>query len=343
MEVFLFNCFLSAIFALFFSPSSGGKRKIFFMLTYLQLLLFHALRDPFLYPDSQSYFNVYNIIKDNESFYDIISDPQVLFRFEPGYVLFNYFTSIFFPSDNSLFVVSSVIIVTGYLFAVYKYSRSPILSVIIIILYPMIFLQSFFVLRQHLACAIFMFSLPYIERRKFWSFLLILLIAISFHYSALILLPIYWIYNSNYSVLNIRHFPILVFIVFLLRFTFTRIAYDNERYKNFLSSDSNILVPFLFFITTFLYIYFIKQNNTSNDKLVNAYNNYSLLICLSTIGLSLGRLTNYCSFFLCIIISDLFKRLPNPLGYYVAFIFLLFTLYLHILVSSDFPAYSIKY
>ena len=334
MDLYYFNILMVFIYGFLINSSHlRYKNRCFLGVACIHLLCIHALRDPFVFLDTNNYLAVFNLVSTNNSFEELLNDKYTLFRFEPGYIIFNYIVSRISQSDYAIFVVSSFIIVLGYLYPVYRYSKSPFLSVLIILLYPLIFQQSFFVIRQHMACAICMFGLPFIEKRKFCLFLLILLIASSFHYSAVILFPLYFIYNLQLSRINLR-FAILLFIAFfVLRYGISYVANTNSRYEGYVDGAGNFLVFGLFLITTFLFVKFVRHKffliENPKDRIVIVYNLYSLVISFALLGMSIGRLTNYFTYFLCIIIAFLYNELPRHLGFLVVLFFLLFVLYLN--------------
>lgn len=340
MSLYLLNCLIVVLYGVIISPNKSHKRREFFLLlTYVHLLLFHILRDPFIYPDSDNYLDGFNLAIECSSFKDLIYNPVVFLRFEPGYMILNYIASRFCSSEYTIFIASSIIIISGYVYVVKRYSKSPLLSILIILLYPLIFQQSFFVLRQHIACAIFMFSLPYIETRQLGKYILIVFCAIMFHYSAIVLLPLYWIYSFRLS--SLKPMYIIYFIVFyiLARLLLNYVSVINDRYSDYMLNGGNLLVCAIFLLTSVLYIIFIKNKrvllNNSENRMIITYNMYALIICLITLGLSLGRMTNYFSFYLCVIIPFLYKKLPKPLGVLVASIFMVFIVIFNYFALED--------
>lgn len=199
METLFLNYGLVLLWALIINiwptaDSRSFKRKIFCLIVGLQIIFFHTFINWRDVPDLPIYQAFFSAIANHQSY--LINDA-VLRHFEPGYILFNRIVAAF-TSDFTIFLlVESIIICGSYMWTIYKYSYIPWLSVIIFL--ATIFTQSLFVLRQHIAIAIILFSVPFIINRKIWGFLLIEALAFSFHSSALIFLPAYWLYNIKLS------------------------------------------------------------------------------------------------------------------------------------------------
>lgn len=65
-------------------------------------------------------------------------------------------------------------------------------------------------IRQDVAACIFLCATTFILRRKFWPYALLIAICIGFHYSALILLPIYFLFFNRNSYVGSRLFQIII-------------------------------------------------------------------------------------------------------------------------------------
>ena len=95
-----------------------------------------------------------------------------------------------------------------------KYAKNYYLASILFM--ALVFFFSFTYLRQMFAAAIIGLSIKYIIERKFLRFCVILLVAFSFHNSAIIFFPMYFIANKKYSKSKIL---IIMFICFIVGIT----------------------------------------------------------------------------------------------------------------------------
>ena len=104
-------------------------------------------------------------------------------KMELLYYLLNHFLINVGLGEQWLFIVCSAIYTLAIFTYVYKESPNPIFSIYLFM--TMTFYFSFFnTMRQNLACAILLFSIPYVRKKKFIPFLIIVTIAGLIHTSA---------------------------------------------------------------------------------------------------------------------------------------------------------------
>jgi hypothetical protein len=163
--------------------NTGTKRFIFLAIAFLHLMFMHTFFDVSPFPDLPGYFAYFKNLSNPN-----IDSPNL----EIGWNILNRI--LYFISHNKfilLFAVSFLIILF-YIITVNRYSAIPWLSIFLILC--IVFYDSLFILRQHLAIPICLMSIPYVIERKPIKFILLTLLAVSFHYSALIWIPVYFIY-----------------------------------------------------------------------------------------------------------------------------------------------------
>jgi hypothetical protein len=159
--------------------------------------------------------------------------------------------------------------------------------------------QSVYVLRQHLAIAVVLFSYPYIINKKLIYFLLICAIATLIHSSAIIWLPIYFIYNVENEK---RFFGVLIgaILLFFLGFqSIDTVAIDiNEKYMQYIeesetSTISNFLIQFIILVSSYLFMKGHIMDNKINKLLFVAVG-IGAVIDLAGINIRLAlRLAHY--------------------------------------------------
>lgn len=114
---------------------------------------------------------------------------------ELGFTLLNYVSKFYFDLKfQSIFLISSIITV---LFVNASLSRFDNRYIYVFGFYIFIFsgfyTQSFNIVRQSMAMAMALYSLKYVEDRKFFPFLITIIGSSFFHMSSLIFLPVYYI------------------------------------------------------------------------------------------------------------------------------------------------------
>lgn len=114
------------------------------------------------------------------------------YRIEPGYSLLNYFVSLF-TGDVHIFMLIVAIIAVGLTAVLlYKYSPIPWVGMFIFASFGF-FGNSLSFLRQSIAIAVFLFSIHFLKEKKLIPYILIILLAASFHKAMLIMIPVYFI------------------------------------------------------------------------------------------------------------------------------------------------------
>ncbi|MFK2406265.1 EpsG family protein [Bacteroides fragilis] len=139
----------------------------------------------------------------------------LLFRMEPGYILFNSVIKSFGGSINEVFLLSSIVVISLFFVFQKRYTLLPFLAVLLYMRYGYMQFNMMFV-RQGIAISIFFYSLKYIEDKKIIKYLLINILSSLFHSSLLIVLPLYFVINRRYSniffVYSCIYFCTIVFL-----------------------------------------------------------------------------------------------------------------------------------
>lgn len=166
---------------------------------FVLFILFFALRN-----------NVGNDWQFYEMYFNNIQKHGViLYNFEPGYYLLNIIGAYFIPNFRAFVIVISLIMGVFFWISSSKYSNNFGLLLLLSSFY--IFYPSLEIMRQGLSLILFYYSLAYIEKQPKY-FLIINLIGISIHYSAVITLIFYVFYKYK----NVRiYLTIFLFSFFL--------------------------------------------------------------------------------------------------------------------------------
>lgn len=127
-------------------------------------------------------------------------------NYEPGYTLFCWGLSRITRSNFVFLAVTGVISLIGPFSLCKRYSPWPFFSILLYILLGF-YTNTFNNIRQSMALSIIFLAIPYIFRRKFLLFLLLTLLAGSFHASALSVIVAYPLFSFHLSKFNL--FPIL--------------------------------------------------------------------------------------------------------------------------------------
>lgn len=109
---------------------------------------------------------------------------------EIGYIFLNWLVSRTAGSFRVFLIVQSLVCVSSYVFLCKKYSVSPVVTLFIICCVGMIDFP-IDIIRQSLATAILIFSLPQVEKKNPWLFVAFVILASLFHKIAILFLVVF--------------------------------------------------------------------------------------------------------------------------------------------------------
>lgn len=200
METLLYSLLIiEIIIALVFY--SGKKNYIsrkqqerYLIVAFTVLVIVHIFKDPYSLHDLAFYIDGFEEVSNHDFSY-IFNGKVRSLKAEEGWLVLCKVLSLIWSNYFILFLVVSTIIVFAYYYTTKKYS--PIYWLSVILFLTGTYIQSLYILRQHLAIAITLFTIPLIINKKLISYLFILALAFSIHHTAIIFLPIYFIYNGK--------------------------------------------------------------------------------------------------------------------------------------------------
>ena len=312
------------IFLLFIVARSTGREasQMIFYFAIVLLVTYCALRNAFLYPDISNYYDFF-----------INGKSYALGNFGVGYLFLNRFVRFFSSSFQVLLAVVSIIVIGSYAKVIKEYSPYIWLSLILYILinyYP-----SFFILRQYLAIAMFLLSLQHVVKRDFIKFSICSIIAISFHTTALLVVPLYFLYGLNG---NKKNMILLALGSVLIIFTFKSAAYYvnmfSEYYAGYFETDveesmwQRTLLK-IYIALVYLYTLGKKSYLAGINRLVFYGMVLNIVICISAMNIfSAHRLRDYFAYadFIGVPIilyeAAQFKSLKKPIVYLLVAIYI---------------------
>ncbi|MBE6336903.1 MAG: EpsG family protein [Lentimicrobiaceae bacterium] len=180
--IILFILFVSLIIA----NHNRLLEKPLYYVNVIFLIFISTFRDISVGVDTANYYNSF-----------IFFDSNDVRGVEVGWMLINYICRNYFNSFTALQIIVSILIFTFFTKSVNVYSKNRILSLILfVILYY--YFNSFNITRQILACCICLYSLKYLKGHQIVKYIIWVLIAMSIHSSAVIMLPMYYISNLSF-------------------------------------------------------------------------------------------------------------------------------------------------
>lgn len=182
--------------------------KILLTFMFLSLWIFCGFRNE-VGPDWAAYKEIMTF---GFGFWDIVSLKAVKeSTVEPLFLLLCWFIKLFNGGINELNIIICLITLVPVFKTLRRLDCFPLLGVLIFMAHGYFFLFS--QLRQGVAIGLFFYAVPYIEQRNFKKYVSIMLLAAGFHFSALILIPLYFVFRKRFEYFYIGPF-ILLSIVF---------------------------------------------------------------------------------------------------------------------------------
>ena len=241
MLIYLLLLLLLLFLFLFFKVKIENRK--YFRLVYtisvvIILGLFMGLRNKSVGVDTKQYLYRYN--KLTFKFHSLEQLEN-----EGGYELFNELLRVLKVNNQGFILITSFLMIVSFIYFYYKYSYSLFLSIYLHITIGL-FTMSMSGIRQTFSICILLFAFNYIIKRNILRFLLLVIIATTFHKSAIIFLPIYLLKNVK---INKKNGLLLLGIVTATLFL------------------RKLLVPILKIVTPEKYLgryELISKNNTAN-------------------------------------------------------------------------------
>ena len=152
------------------------------------------------------------------------------------------------------------------------------------------------IIRQAIAFCIFVYSLTFIERKKILGYCLCILLAFSFHFSAIILFPIYFLFNKGQSYIQSVKLQIIIvlccyciswlnigsIISSKIEYLSMFLNYDGYFNTHFVEAKNRSIFDIVIFIINILLVCYYKVvKQYYNDRLFEIiYTLFYISICL---------------------------------------------------------------
>ncbi|MCJ7840500.1 EpsG family protein [Lederbergia sp. NSJ-179] len=352
METYLLVAIVLIILGLSFEAvNSITKQRIqkklptyfYIVPSFLLLFIISAFRGNFT-TDYNNYTFLFRKINSFGFFDAFIYGPEREF----GYVLLNRTIGLFTSNEIFLFAITTFIILFGFYHQFKKYSVNIWLSVLMLVTAGSYY-ASFNITRQILAASIIFIGSKFLYERKFFKYLLVVLLAFLFHKTALIMIPFYFILNFRINIRNLLLFfissTILVFyfdgvIDFVQNF-----AYDNYTENSYGMTGqnvANVVLPIAFLIFSLFHVKKLDPKNNMHRIWFNAVVFYAIFNILALQVEMVERLSRFFASYALLLIPFLFSKMQNKNLRVIYMMVLIFVLILYnfvILSDSVFDPY----
>ena len=256
------------IIAIFILPKLGKIKvvkgiKIYgFTTAFILIFIFCALR----FDVGYDYSMYYELIGSNIKYYNAqIERIEYLSR---QIILFSNYINFF----QFFFILTSFIITYFFYKTIKENSLDKWLSTLIFVCFPIFFFLSLSVVRQFMVVAIAFYCFKFIKKRKFWSYLIIILLSAFIHKSSILALPIYFLYGNFIN----KKWIVLIYVLgfFSSEILAFFIKLTSERYSIYLdkiAGEGGDLILIFFQILGLFLLPLVFNFRDKEDKDFNFY------------------------------------------------------------------------
>ncbi len=159
----------------------------FFVFLYLSLFNYDAV------PDVEKYNTIFTLLTTKPI--SELESYDATFMMEPGWLIYNKTLAFLVDDPRIIYIVRAVITLCILSSVLKKYSVNVYASIVVYILFAGGVMQSIYVIRQYMAVMIFLLSIDAILEKKILKYFFICLLALSFHISIIVIIPLYFLYH----------------------------------------------------------------------------------------------------------------------------------------------------
>ena len=284
--------------------TDNRARKALLVWFGLFLFVMIAFRSRYLGSDDSSiYYSNWGIIGslNFEDFRHYVAAS----RAERGFLYVVWILSHIFPPSQFMFISSGLLFTIAVCRYVYKYSPAPTLS---LVMFVTLGEYSFMVqgLRQAIAMSICLMSLEFCRQRRLFKFLLVIIIAMLFHQTAVVFIFVYFLYGF---IMDIKMYGVIAAAgILLLTFSNQIVQWGNALFDRNYANDvdsgglASIAVyviilatavifaryrridrdyTFFFLITAFGFVFYImRYTGALVTERISFYFTFGQMICL---------------------------------------------------------------
>lgn len=169
------------------------NEKIYFGFFSLIFVFVLGFRDVTVGIDTGNYLSMFNRVNDASDFW------QYLVEFtEGGYITIQKIVGFIGLDFNTFLFIVAIITVIPIMIVIKKYSYNPSFSIFLYVAFGF-YTFALSAIRQGLAISICCLSVIYIDKQKFWKYLVCILVASSIHMTAMIFFPAYFLSKFKFG------------------------------------------------------------------------------------------------------------------------------------------------
>lgn len=287
----VFPC-LTALIGSFMCREKSGKvsRAVFCSIFGLAVFLLQSLRS-YVGTDYWSYTQLYDYFTYND-------DSARTLTHEKGFSVPLEIINEIFPERYIMFALIAAAVAAGSAYYIYKYSSNPAVSAVSFICFGLFFFSMNF-MRQFIAGIIIMYAITNIHNRSFFRYVTLILFASCFHWSALVMLPFYFILNIKMESITLTAYVICAVMLAIFAKDIIQFGIDTLylKYQTDYEIDSgSISYAYIFcYGILFAAAYIFREDIEKRNPMTNIYLSCMFFACmfelLGTVSAMLSRFT----------------------------------------------------
>ena len=253
--------------------------KLFLTFSFIALTLIFGLRDYSIGTDTKVYVEFFNWVSNSKYFSYVLSHSI----FEIGFVIYTKLITLFTDNVTVYLFISAALCVGPVILIISKYSKNSFLSIILYV-FLRVYFTEMCLMRQALAVSIYLLAvLLYLDKKnsKFKNLVAITLIVIasSFHVSAILYFAVFGLTMSKKSLITIENGARLSIIISIALVVFYEVLMNTmiiilPRYAAYFTSewsDANYNASIFNFLIqlVFLIIGTVFVKNEQPDSVTN--------------------------------------------------------------------------
>lgn len=333
MWPYIFVLFSSCAWIILAGKFNANNRAVYIPL--LILVTLASLRHYTVGSDAPSYTILFRIPVSTDAF-TVNKDVEL------GYQIFLKAMINLYDNYAEYFFTVSLIIVLPILLLLRKYSENYLFSYYIYITFGF-YTALFNPVRQMIAVSLCFYASKYILERKIIPYIIMVAFASSFHISAWVMLPMYFVCNYNIRV-ELKCLGAFITSLMGASIAINYLAADNSRYSNYTetmtSNGSGVFTVILYVaMAVFVYLFGSKLRKSNNVYKV-AEQLYLIGVCILVPLIALKtdpsgpqRIIAYFSVYLMLVFPFLLKHINNKI---ILLIFSIFCFVYYILTTLYF-------
>lgn len=285
------------------------RRKYFLIIACAELIVLSGIRGYSVGADTSVYLSALE-------YYKALPKTEILqaklvypYDFEAGYFFLTKLCALLdFSKTTFLFLISTLIYIPIFV-AIYKRSADPYISILTYFAFGF-FSYSLGIFRQMIALSIVICGIQYTKDRKFFKYFAFIIIAMTFHSTALLALVIYFLYPLNWKI-NTRIFISmsaisLLFGNYIVNFMIIMIPKYSGYISGTLKQGGSYLMLILF-VMLFAVQYLSSRMKTPSEYNKIMFDALGMTVLVQSLGYSLnifGRAISFFSVYLIFMIPN---------------------------------------